>query len=160
MERHLHRFTQLTPLVILAAFLVFPARGNTPEPWRWPTKEPQIVVEDFAPPAFRWLAGHRGVDVACSPECTIYAPASGRVNIAGRVVDRGVVVIQHDLRRSTFEPVIPLVKAGDYVTQGTPIATLAPEGQGVVKWGVKVDSGSYLNPLEQLIGRIILKPWE
>lgn len=132
--------------------------ANTP--WQWPTGHPVHVIEDFRPPTFRWLAGNRGVVLDVSEGETIHAPASGIVTTAGRIVDRDVVAISHDHRRSTFEPLKPLVTVGQYVHIGDPIGIVSVGPNGPLHWGVKIDSSTYLHPLQQLLGGIVLKPWD
>lgn len=129
-------------------------------PWRWPSGTPVAVTRPFDPPVKDWQSGHRGVDLAVPIGSEVFAPASGTVTFAGRLVDRHVVVIEHDHRRSTFEPVKPLVSLGDSVAAGQAIG-IVEEGHspGPLHWGVKVGPKSYLNPLRQLLSPIVLKPW-
>lgn len=129
-------------------------------PWRWPSGVPVDVTRPFDPPSQDWLAGHRGVDLAIPIGSEVYSPAAGTVTFAGHLVDRNVIVIEHDHRRSTFEPVLPLVALGDQVVAGQVIGTVE-EGHspGPLHWGVKVGPKHYLNPLQQLLSPIVLKPW-
>lgn len=129
-------------------------------PWRWPSGAPVAVTRPFDPPSQDWLAGHRGVDLAIPVGNEVYSPAAGTVTFAGRLVDRNVVVIEHDYRRSTFEPVAPRVALGDHVAAGQVIG-IVEEGHspGPLHWGVKVGPKHYLNPLRQLLCPIVLKPW-
>ena len=129
-------------------------------PWRWPSGEPVAITRHFDPPSQDWLPGHRGVDLAIPVGTEVYAPAAGVVVFAGRMVDRNVLVVEHDHRRSTFEPVTPLVALRDHVEAGQPIG-IVEEGHfpGPVHWGVKVGARTYLNPLHQLLSPIVLKPW-
>lgn len=106
-----------------------------------------------------WLAGHRGVDLAVSCGQTIYAPADGRVTISRSIVNVDTVVMVHDHRRSTFSPAQALVELDTPISAGTPIATINTNCEGILNWGVKIDRKKYLNPLEQLVGTIVLKPW-
>lgn len=129
-------------------------------PWRWPSGTPVAVTRPFDPPSQDWLSGHRGVDLAVPVGSEVYSPAAGTVTFAGHLVDRNVVVIEHDHRRSTFEPVAPIVSLGDHVEAGQPIG-IVEEGHapGPLHWGVKVGPKRYLNPLRQLLSPVVLKPW-
>ncbi|MEQ1359218.1 M23 family peptidase, partial [Salmonella enterica] len=79
---------------------------------------------------------------------------------AGTVVDRGVVSVQHDGVRSTFEPVEAQVARGDRVARGQVLGTVT-EGHspGALHWGARVAEDTYVDPLRMLVGDIILKPW-
>lgn len=100
--------------------------------WRWPV-QPHPVGRRFDPPAVRWGAGHRGVDLHAPPGSPIVAPAPGVVVFAGSVAGKGVVSIDHDQGlRSAYEPVRPVVTAGERVHRGQVIGVLlagsAPAG--------------------------------
>ncbi len=129
--------------------------------WQWPTGRPVTVNRAFEPPALPWLSGHRGVDLGASVGQVIVAPAAGQVAFAGLVVDRQTVSILHrDGLRSTYEPVVPLVSAGEQVVAGQPIATVAPGHEpGPLHWGARFGKNEYVNPLRMLVGPSVLKPW-
>ena len=57
--------TVLLPLAVAAV----PARHAAADtgPWTWPLSGTPVVLRAFDPPAQRWLAGHRGVDLAAEP---------------------------------------------------------------------------------------------
>ena len=85
------------------------------------------------------------------------AAASGVIRFAGVVVDRPVVSISHaDGLITTYEPVAPLVRAGDTVTIGQPIGVLLVGHAGCavacLHWGLR-RGASYLDPVA-LIGRV------
>ena len=95
--------------------------------YQWPTGAPATVVEDFDPPAVVWGRGHRGVDLAAAEGTQIRSAAAGTVAFAGMVAGRPVVSIDHaDGIRTTYEPVEPVVSAGDTVAAGQVIGTLLP----------------------------------
>lgn len=128
--------------------------------WEWPATGPHQVIRPFIAPPVRWAAGHRGVDLAAGDE--LLAPADGVVSYAGRVVDRGVLTIDHgDGVVSSYEPVTALVTRGDAVSAGEIVATVDPGHCTVacVHMGVRVD-GAYVNPLRWLGGvpRAVLLP--
>jgi murein DD-endopeptidase MepM/ murein hydrolase activator NlpD len=131
----------------------------------WPLSPP-AVVRGFDPPPSPWLAGHRGVDLSGSPGAPVHSAGDGRVVFAGRVAGRGVLSVQHpDGVRTTYEPVTPLVSAGDLVTRGATIATLGAGHPGCpapacLHWGARRD-GDYIDPLALLgRGRVRLLPLE
>jgi murein DD-endopeptidase MepM/ murein hydrolase activator NlpD len=149
----------------LAAAFVEPAGAGGPDDahqlWNWPTDGPVPVVRSFDPPEQPWLSGHRGVDLDVAVGATVRAPAEGIVVQAGTVVDRGVVSLQHGQVRSTFEPVDPLVSAGEHVSRGQAIATVAAgHSPGALHWGARIGRERYVDPLRMLVSRVVLKPWE
>lgn len=131
----------------------------------WPlTPEPE-VVRPFEAPASTYGPGHRGVDLAATPDQPVLAAAEGVVMFAGELAGRGVISIDHDVLRTTYEPVLPAVAKGERVYAGQRIGTVATGHPGCVRdaclhWGVR-EGENYLNPL-LLVGEraeIRLKPW-
>lgn len=133
-----------------------PASGRA-----WPTGSPAAVVRGFDPPRQRWLAGHRGVDLAATPGAAIYSPADGIVSFSGVVANRPVVsVTDRSGLRLTFEPVTGSLPPGTPVAAGTIIGYLeAGHESDAVHWGVRLGEDRYLNPLTYLCGRVRLLPW-
>nr|WP_228375056.1 M23 family metallopeptidase [Demequina iriomotensis] len=111
----------------------------------------------FVAPAAPWAAGHRGIDLAASPGDGVMSPGSGVVAFAGRVVDRGVVTIDHGGGvLSSLEPVEDAPAAGTRVARGDPLGTVATvpghcAPATCLHWGVRVD-GVYTDPLDLLEG--------
>lgn len=108
----------LTVLIVGPAVLILePARavdgGLGP-----PVPGPVVVVGAFDPPDQRWLAGHRGVDVAAAPGGPVLATGDGTVTFAGLLAGRGVLVVDHGDTRTTYEPVSANVSAGTRVRAG------------------------------------------
>lgn len=126
----------------------------------WPTGSPAEVLRDFSIAEHNWLPGHRGVDLKIDTGGSVFAPADGMVIYAGRINDRSVVSIEHpDGIRTTYEPVLPLVTAGQRVKQDQIIATVEPghcPEHTCLHWGAKRALNRYLNPLHLLEGAIIL----
>ena len=92
-----------------------------------PVPAPPLVLTPFAPPANRYGAGHRGVDLAAQPGSTVTAAGTGRVVFAGGLAGRGVVSVEHSGGlRTTYEPVTASVAAGSTVAAGQPIGVLEP----------------------------------
>lgn len=132
----------------------------------WPLQPEPQVVRSFQPPDDPFGPGHRGVDLAAQPGQPVLAAGAGVVVFAGELAGRGVVSIDHDALRTTYEPVRPAVKVGDQVYAGQRIGTVTSGHGGCegacLHWGVRRENPpEYLNPLE-LVGssRIRLKPWE
>ena len=121
-------------------------------PWRVPLTGSVQVVRPFDPPERPWLPGHRGLDLTGEPGGPVLAAGAGVVRFAGPVADRRVVSIDHGAGlRTTYEPVLPLVRAGQVVATGDLIATLAVghagcPGRACLHWGLRSGS-AYLNPL-------------
>lgn len=154
-------------LVLVAQSAAAPARPAAPAapvtshaaavagPFRPPLSGDVVVTRPFDPPPRRWLPGHRGVDLAGSPEAVVRAAGPGVVRFAGAVAGRGVVSVDHPGGlRTTYEPVTPVVVAGARVAAGDPLGTLAAGHAGCpvaacLHWGLRQGS-LYLDPLSLL----------
>ncbi len=97
-----------------------------PQLWRWPLLPAPRVLRAFDPPAKPWLPGHRGVDLAAFPGQPVLSAATGVVVFAGPLAGRGVVSVEYGGIRSSYEPVVPLVRPGDRVVVGQPVGLVAP----------------------------------
>src|SRR5699024_9677918 len=133
--------------------------------YSWPVgsgaDQPQ-VRRAFDPPAQPWLAGHRGVDLAASAGAPVQAAGSGQVVFAGMVAGRPVVSVQHDSGlRSTYEPVQPIVAAGDVVAAGDRLGTLAAEArhcpQPCLHWGARTSEQHYIDPLLLVAAQVVVR---
>jgi murein DD-endopeptidase MepM/ murein hydrolase activator NlpD len=124
-----------------------PASG----PWRSPVGTLDLLTR-FDPPPEPWLAGHRGVDLAAGPDLPVIAAGAGTVVFADDLAGRGVVSIVHDNGlRTTYEPVEPLVAAGETVAAGQTIGHLQPghascPGRACLHLGLK-RGPLYLDPM-------------
>lgn len=131
-----------------------PSPGTSQAPARdgvWPLAPRPRIVEGFDPPAVRWGAGHRGVDLAGSPGAEVRAALPGRVSFAGRVAGRGVVVVDHGGSRTTYQPVQARVDVGQQVGRGDVVGVLRREGShclpaACLHWGLRRGE-TYLDPL-------------
>lgn len=130
--------------------------------WRLPWPD-AVIARRYEAPAHRYGPGHRGIDLAASGPPAVLAPAAGVVAFAGRVVDRGVVTVDHGEGWVTsVEPVEPGVVVGAAVAAGDPLGVLGTGGHapaGMLHVGVRHD-GEYVNPLGLLreIPRAVLLP--
>lgn len=146
-----------------ATTMVANTDGQSAARWRTPVgaaRDP-IVVNGFDPPAARWLAGHRGVDLRAASGEPVYAAGAGEVIFASRIVDRGVVVVSHGLLRTTYEPVDATITVGSRVGIGHVLGTVGVGGHcsvGCLHWGLR-RGDAYLDPL-LLLHRLppVLKP--
>lgn len=123
---------------------------------------PGAVISRFDPPDVSWGAGHRGVDLAGSPGEIVSAAADGTVTYAGVLAGRGVVVVDHRVVRTTYEPVAATVALGDVVSRGQPIGRLQAghascPGTTCLHWGLR-EGDAYLDPLLLLGPSIRLLP--
>jgi murein DD-endopeptidase MepM/ murein hydrolase activator NlpD len=137
---------------------------TAPGGWRWPLDGPPVVVRDFTPPPRPWLPGHRGVDLAGAEAAAVRAAGAGVVAFAGDVAGRGVLSIAHaNGLRTTYEPVRPLVVAGQRVAPGDQVAALVSGHPGCPRpvclhWGLRRGE-VYLDPRWLVVGRRVrLKP--
>jgi Peptidase family M23 len=129
----------------------------------WPLQPRPGVVQAFSPPSSQWGAGHRGVDLLGHPGQQVHAAARGAVSYAGRLAGRGVVVVDHGLTRTTYEPVSALVNLGAHVEAGAVLGTLEmfPSHcwpRTCLHWGL-IRGDTYLDPLTLVgWGRVRLLP--
>lgn len=125
------------------------AQGHGSEvTYDWPLGTGE-VTRPFDNPARPWLAGHRGVDLAGSEGAQVRAAADGVVAFAGNVAGKPVVSIDHaDGLRTTYEPVLASVSAGQPVARGAVIGTLvAGHGSGAdLHWGARRGRQDYVDP--------------
>jgi murein DD-endopeptidase MepM/ murein hydrolase activator NlpD len=141
-----------------------PAAPPAPASYQWPLAAPHPVTRPFQPPPQPWLPGHRGVDLGANPARVVYAAGAGTVAFAGLVAGVAVVSIDHPGGlRTTYEPVTPLVRAGQSVHAGQPIGLLLAGHPGCpvaacLHWGLRRGS-TYLDPLALLgYARVRLLP--
>lgn len=135
--------------------------------FEWPLQPVPQVVRSFDRPEDPYGAGHRGVDLSASAGQPVLAAGAGVVVFAGELAGRGVVSVDHDALRTTYEPLRPEVKVGEQVYAGQRIGTVmaghAACAGACLHWGVRRGNPpEYLDPL-QLVGpnsRVRLKPWE
>lgn len=161
--RHIAAVASLSLLPVLLT-TVHPDGVSTAGAWVSPTtggESPGTVLRPFDPPAHDWLPGHRGVDLALPRGRPVRAAGDGTVFFSGTVAGTATVSIDHpDGTRTTYQPVIAVVTAGDTVTEGQVIGTLGtdPRGWPGLSWGTRRD-GAYVNPLDLLpLPLIRLKP--
>ncbi|MGN6251668.1 MAG: murein hydrolase activator EnvC family protein [Marmoricola sp.] len=141
--------------------------ARVPGSGTWPLVPGHVVVHGFDPPSSPWGAGHRGVDLLGVPGEEVHAALAGTVTFAGRLAGRGVVVIDHGGRRTTYEPVAPAVAVGSPVATGAVIGHLQSGASHCLPltclhWGlIRRDAGgdTYLDPLTLVGGGPVrLKP--
>lgn len=158
------------PLVLILGLGAGSASGVIP-PTHEAHFEPPLpaltVLTPFRPPPTRYGSGHRGVDLAAAEGDVVRAIGPGIVIYAGLLAGRGVVSVEHEGGlRSTYEPVLAAVHAGQYVSTGTVLGelqagheTCAPAD--CLHLGARMPDRVYLDPMA-LFGpwRIRLKPWD
>lgn len=148
----------ISVLATPVAASTLPSRGD----WIWPVAG-AVVTAEYAQPAHRFGAGHRGIDLRVREIDAVRAPADGRVAYAGDVAGRPVVTIEHGGGLvTTLEPVASRHPVGRIVARGEPVGDLGAGGHaapGTLHFGVRLD-GEYINPLILLGGipRAILLP--
>lgn len=130
---------------------------NAPRAWADVGLAPPVagrVLDGFAPPAQRWLAGHRGVDLAAEIGDPVRSATAGVVVFAGVVAGTPTVSVQlPDGRRTTHQPVLAVVVVGQAVAAGQILGELAAGSHCAVAclhWGL-LRGKTYENPLS-LVG--------
>ena len=131
-----------------------------------PVPPPPVLLTPFNPPANKYGAGHRGVDLAAAQGSTVVAAGPGTVVFAGDLAGRGVISIQHDGGlRTTYEPVAATVAAGTTVVAGQQIGVLQPGHAGCapavcLHWGARLaDQGLPGSDVAADPWRVRLLPW-
>lgn len=163
--RRLHLWLLLLVLAALpavdAAAAAPPATATDAPVFVLPVPAPPVIMTPFAPPANRYGAGHRGVDLAAAPGEVVVAAGPGVVVFAGPLAGRGVVSIEHTGGlRTTYEPVTASVAAGARVSAGEPIGALEAPGHAgcapgsCLHWGARLPDRVYLDPMA------LLRPWQ
>lgn len=149
---------------VTAVMAICAASARAASAWRWPVDGTPTVVRTFEPPPTPYAAGHRGVDLAAVPGATVRAAGAGVVAFAGMVAGRPVVSVDHPGGlRTTYEPVVPAVRAGQVLAAGAPLGALVaghPDCAAVacLHWGLR-RGRVYLDPLALLgLGRVRLLP--
>ncbi len=132
-----------------------------------PLPPPPDVVTPFRPSTARWGAGHRGVDLAAAAGSQVRAAGPGVVAFAGRLANRTLVSLQHNMQlRTTYEPIQPVVVVGQHVVGGQLIGVLEPGHPPCapavcLHWGARLGADTYIDPLSLLTGwPVRLKPWD
>jgi murein DD-endopeptidase MepM/ murein hydrolase activator NlpD len=167
----------LRPLLILLIFAWLPTSahaeasspatgGGSSGRWlHWPLQGAFQVTRRFLPPPTPYGRGHRGVDLATAENAVVRAGRDGVVVFAGNVGGRGVVSLTHpDGTRTTYEPLLPRVAAGQRLRTGDELGLLQPGHPGCPRrtclhWGL-LDGQTYLDPLGALaFTRVRLLPW-
>jgi murein DD-endopeptidase MepM/ murein hydrolase activator NlpD len=113
-----------------------------------------VLVHGFAPPAQRWSAGHRGVDLASVDGAAVRAAGAGVVGYAGLVAGVPVVTVVHGQLRTTYQPVLATVRPGQAVTAGARLGRLRLAGghcgpTACLHWGL-LRGATYLDPMTLL----------
>jgi murein DD-endopeptidase MepM/ murein hydrolase activator NlpD len=122
---------------------------------RPPLPSPLTVLRAFAPPLHPWDAGNRGVNLAAYPGEMVLAASSGQVIYAGLLAGRGVISIRDGSLRTTYEPVDPIVGAGDNVVAGQLIGYVSRDADACgwpgscLHWGA-LQSTLYVDPMSLL----------
>jgi murein DD-endopeptidase MepM/ murein hydrolase activator NlpD len=134
----------------------------------WPLRPRPAVLRMFDAPDPDWQHGHRGVDLAGTVDEPVLAAGPGTVVFAGKLADRPVVSIAHPGGlRTSYEPVTPLVRAGQLVDAGTVLGTLVAGHPGCgaaacLHWGAMwgpAARADYVDPLGLVVTTPIrLKP--
>ena len=140
-----------------------PAAPPAATTWTSPLPGELSVTRPFEAPAHAYGPGHRGADLGGAPGTPVLAAGDGVVVFAGMVAGRPVVSIDHaDGLRTTYEPVDPVVGAGQQIAGGSPVGTLVPGHAGCpvdacLHWGLR-RGDDYLDPLQLLVVRVRLLP--
>lgn len=131
------------------------------EPWV-PPVQPMIIERFFEPPPTAYSAGNRGVDIETYPGAPIRSPQDGIVFFSGKLGNVGIVSINHNNLKSTFQPLEPIIKSGQFVSRNQIIGYVSDAGSHCIPrtclhWGL-IEEKRYLNPLSVLTPKTRLLP--
>lgn len=131
------------------------------EPWV-PPIQPMVIERYFEPPPTPYAAGNRGVDIRTEPQTPIRAPQDGVVHFSGKINNVGIVSINHNHLKTTFQPIDSIVVAGQAIKRNQIIGYVAVEGSHCIPdtclhWGL-IEEKRYLNPLSILVSKVRLLP--
>jgi murein DD-endopeptidase MepM/ murein hydrolase activator NlpD len=142
-------------LVVAALVVAAPASAGE-QRLEWPLRPRPNVVRMFDAPSPNWHPGHRGVDLAATAGQPVHAAAAGTIVFAGELAGRPLVSIAHPGGlRTSYEPVVASVRAGQRVEAGAVIGALRPghagcPAQACLHWGAMWGPASradYVDPL-------------
>ncbi|WP_299519902.1 peptidoglycan DD-metalloendopeptidase family protein [uncultured Serinicoccus sp.] len=125
--------------------------------WGWPLAGVPEVARGFDPPARRWGAGHRGIDLVGVVGESVLATDAGVVTFSGVVAGVGVVSVTHaDGLRSTYQPVSDRIGRGARVARGDRLAVLDGGGHCPIRdclhLGAVRGRDTYVDPTPLLVG--------
>jgi murein DD-endopeptidase MepM/ murein hydrolase activator NlpD len=154
----MHKHISLLAIGFLLVFMN-PRLAHASPGWQAPLANP-VLVNQYLQPSSDYSAGHRGVDYLAKLGQTVLAPTDGTVKFVGRVVNRGVLTLQHTGSLITsFEPICSTLKPGDLVLRGTVIGHVCQGPEYKNHCGVRVclhfalrTSAGYLSPLVTIGG--------
>lgn len=123
--------------------------------WGWPLAGQPRVVDGFDPPEQRWLAGHRGIDLAGIAGEPVLAVDAGVVAYSGDIAGVGIVSVDHASGlRSTYQPVSERVVVGTRVARGDRLGRLDTGGHCLLvdclHLGARRGQHHYVDPLPLL----------
>lgn len=131
------------------------------EPWV-PPIQPMIIERFFEPPLTPYGAGNRGVDIQTQPNIPVRAPQDGIVFFSGKISNIGIISINHNHLKTTYQPINSIVKAGQTVKRNQIIGYVAETGshckpRTCLHWGL-IEEKRYLNPLSLFNSKTRLLP--
>ncbi|MGH3094980.1 MAG: murein hydrolase activator EnvC family protein [Streptosporangiales bacterium] len=148
----------LLPVLLAMLLPAAPAAAATSaggSGWQLPLAGSPPLLRPFDPPAHKWSAGHRGVDLAAAPGTDVLAAGPGVVAFAGPVAGRGAVTVRHGALRTTYVPVRASVEVGTEVAAGDVIGTVEVGdhcgSRSCLHWGL-LRGEQYLDPM------VLLRP--
>lgn len=141
--------------VVSVAAVALPTRATG---WQWPLQPRPTVLGRFTAPAGPYAPGRRGVDLLAVAGQEVGAAGPGTVAFSGFVAGVPTVTVDHGTISTTYQPVLPLVHAGEVVAAGAAIGTVATWPQlcaprTCLRWGAYEDGSTprrYLDPLTLL----------
>jgi murein DD-endopeptidase MepM/ murein hydrolase activator NlpD len=131
------------------------ATTQAPGRWTWPVPGRPPIAHPFQPPPAPWLPGHRGADLRAGPGTPVLAAGEGVVAFAGAVAGLPAVSVDHPGGlRTTYQPVVAVVRRGADVRRGQLLGRLSAAGshcapEACLHWGLRRGE-TYLDPLSLL----------
>lgn len=113
-----------------------------------------VIVRDFDPPAQKWLAGHRGIDLKL-PDTKIYSFTTGLVVYRGQINGIPILTVESNGERITYQPISSELAVGSQVRFGQFLGLVQGRHEGCdfsncLHLGRKIGE-TYLDPKDLLI---------
>lgn len=127
-------------------------RAEPVDRFGWPLLPRPRVTKAFQPESRPYGPGHRGADLVGVAGQQVLAAGDGVVVYAAPLASRGVVSVDHPGGlRTTYEPVVAMVRPGQRVSRGQVLGTLQVghpgcPGPACLHWGLRREH-IYLDPL-------------
>ncbi len=134
MTRLTRRTAPIVAVTLMLALVPGLQKANAEPAFRAPVDNPQLI-RSYLQPTSDYSSGHRGVDYRVSFGQPLFAPSSGTIWFAGKVVNREVITVKtaDSTALIELEPACASVTTGQSVLVGQSIGKVCDADQGYVQ---------------------------